>query len=332
VSFDDFRDNRAIAERLRRSLEGGRLAHAYLFVGPRGSGKMAMATTLAQALNCSEAHHDACGRCKSCQDIEKGAHPDVHMVRPESKSRFILVSAIRELENALVLKPAVGRMKVAIVVDAERMNPAAQNAFLKTLEEPPARTLILLLTTEPQSLLPTILSRCLRVSFGAVRGGRTPEQQQVASWLAEFTSMRPRGVVHIYRLHAALTKLLGDMRKKIEENTEEVDPHGELTPEARGKLEEERIAQIEGEYRGQRELVLEELYTWFADVLLCVIGADTTLLAHPEHLADLQRAAVGLTYEQATAHLDAVEGIRDALTRNLTEAFALEVGLLKLIQ
>lgn len=329
MSFDDFSGDRTVAERLQRSLRENRLAHAYLFTGPRGSGKAAMATTLAQALNCLQKKHDACGQCKSCLDIEKGVHPDVHSVKPESKSRQIQIDQIRDFANTIALKPMMARTKVGIIVDAECMREPAQNAFLKTLEEPPNRTVILLLTAEPQRLLPTILSRCLRISFGAIRAERTLEQERVLSLLVEFASAHPRGIVHVYRLHAALTKLLGELRASVENDVPAVAD--DVEAEGREKLEAERAAQLEGEYRGRRERVLEELYTWFADVLLCVSGAEKSALAHADRLADIQRAASGLSYERAASHLDAVEGIRDALTRNITEAFALEVGLLKLI-
>jgi len=317
--------------RLQHSLQRERLAHAHLFAGPRGSGKIAMATTLAQALNCLQKEHDACGRCEACRQIAEETHPDVHWVRPESKSRRIQIAQIREFERAVSLKAGTGRMKVGIIVDADCMTEPASNAFLKTLEEPPDRTIILLLTAEPQRLLPTILSRCLRISFGATRAARTPEQERALSLLVEFTSAQPRGIVNVYRLHTELTKLLVEMKGKIEEEADEVDPHKELDPEAREKLEAERAAQMEGEYRGVRELVLEEIYTWFADVLLCVSGAEAPALAHTDRWADLQRAAAGLSHERAAAHLEAVERIRDALARNIIEPFALEVGLLKLI-
>jgi len=327
--FADHATQPSVTERLQRSLRENRLAHAYLFTGPRGSGKLAMATTLAQALNCLQKEHDACGRCKSCLDIKDGTHPDVHWVRPESKSRQIKIEQIREFGNSIALKPMMARTKVGIIEDAECLNVAAQNAFLKTLEEPPDRTVILLLSAEPERLLPTILSRCLRISFGATRAERAPEQERVLSLLVEFAAAQPRGIVQVYRLHAALTKLLGEIRASVEETVPPLDE--DVEGEGREKLEDERAAQVEGEYRGRRELVLEELYTWFADVLLCVSGAGTSALAHADRLADLQRAASGLTYERAAAHLDAVEGIRDALARNITEPFALEVGLLKLI-
>ena len=179
MSFSDLQDYPAIAEQLRRSLERGRLAHAYLLIGPRGTGKEAVAQTLAQALNCLEQEHDACGRCDSCRRIAAGNHPDIHWVRPESKSRRITVGQLREFEQAVNFKAGTARVKVGIVVDADCLNEEASNAFLKTLEEPPAQTIIILLTAEPQRLLPTILSRCLRITFGPVAGAVSPYRAQV---------------------------------------------------------------------------------------------------------------------------------------------------------
>ena len=284
MSFDDFSGDRAVAARLQLSLQRGRLAHAYLFTGPRGTGKEAMATTLAQALNCEKSNNDACGKCLSCRNIAVQTHSDVYWVRPESKSRRIDVDQIREFERAVSLKSGGARMKVGVIVDADCMNESASNAFLKTLEEPPDRTLILLLTAEPQRLLPTILSRCLRLSFGASRSTeRTAEQERTLALLVEFASAQPRGIVHVYRLHAALTKLLAEMRAKIvETNTDDDDEerNKQLDKEAREKLEEEHAARIEGEYRGERERVLEEWFTWFGDVMLCVAGAEASALAH----------------------------------------------------
>lgn len=333
MSFDDLTADRALAEQLRRSLQRGRLAHAYLFAGPRGSGREALARTLAQALNCERATHDACGQCDSCRLIEKGEHPDIYWVRPESKSRRILIEQIREFETAVSLKPTQARVKVGIVMDADCMNEAASNAFLKTLEEPPAGTIIILLTTDPQQLLPTILSRCLRLSFGPPAGAPSAWRDSVRPLLAEFASSQPAGVVAVYRLHAGLTAQLAAARASIRqriEDEDDLDRYSELDPKAREKLEEQREARIEGEYRGVREQVLEELYTWFSDIVLCVEGAAPVLLAHPDQLEQVRRAAAGLTYAQATGDLEAVEQVRDALARNVNESFALEVGLLKL--
>jgi len=311
MSFSDLTNHRAIADQLRHSLERGRLAHAYLFTGARGSGTDDVARTLAQALNCLDQDNDACGRCDSCRRIAAGNHPDIHWVRPESKSRRITVDQLRELERTINLKASTARVKVGLIVDAECLNEEASNAFLKTLEEPPAQTIIILLTAEPQRLLPTILSRCLRIGFGPVADAVAPYRAQVLPVLAQFADAR--GIAGAYQLLAALTGLLQQLREEIRQAAEtsaNLDRYAELDPKTRDRLETQLEARITGEYRAACEQVLEELYSWFADVLLCVEHADPGLLDHPDQLAVLQRAAANLPPDRAAANLDAIEAAR----------------------
>ncbi|MEI6084821.1 MAG: DNA polymerase III subunit delta' [Verrucomicrobiota bacterium] len=327
-----FSDHPPVAEQLQRSLERGRLAHAYLFVGARGAGKEAVARTLAKALNCEKAVHDCCDDCDACRRIQAGNHPDIYWVRPESKSRRITVEQIRAFEKAVNFKASMARIKVGIVVDADCMGDEASNAFLKTLEEPPAQTIIILLTAQPQRLLTTILSRCLKISFGAVARAESPYRARLVPVLSGFSS---RSVAGVYQLHAAVTGLLQKVREEIREQVEteqNLDRYSELDPKVRERLETQCEARIEGEYRAAREQVLEELYSWFGDVWLCVEQAETGLLEHPEHLAVLQAAAADLAPARAAGNLDAIEQIREALTRNINETLALEVGLLKLLR
>jgi len=329
VSFSDHKEHKLIADQLRRSLERGRLAHAYLFAGPRGSGKTAMARTLTKALNCLKKQHDSCDHCDSCRRIDERVHPDVYWVRPESKSRRIIVEQIREFERAANLKANSARVKVGIIVDADCMGEEASNAFLKTLEEPPAQTIILLLTAQPQRLLPTILSRCLRISFGPAGKSVSPYRERV---LAVLANLSQGGIVGAYRLLGEISMLLQSIREEIRqrfEAEEDLARYDELEPKVRERLEGQLEARIEGEFRAAREQVLEEIYGWFADVLLCVEAADEKLLEHSGHLPALQRAAAGLTHVRAAANLDAIEEVREALARNISETLALEVGLLK---
>jgi DNA polymerase-3 subunit delta' len=333
MSFDDLRGQKSVADQLRRSLKNGRLAHAYLFMGPRGAGKSALASTLAKALNCLNKAHDSCDQCDSCRRVDEGVHPDVYWVRPESKSRRITVEQIREFERAINLKPSMARVKVGIVVDADCMGDEASNAFLKTLEEPPAQTVILLLTAQPQRLLPTILSRCLRISFAATERVDAPYRVKLLPLLATFSAGEHRGVAPAYQFLADLTGLLQGIREEVRSLVEaelNLDRYEELDPKVRERLETQMDARIEGEYRAAREQVLEEIYAWFGDLLLCVEGADEKLLAHPDQINAVRRAAAELDYSRAAGNLDAVEKMRDSLSRNVPETLALEVGLLKL--
>ena len=334
MSFSDLTQQLAVAAQLQRSLQGGRLAHAYLFTGPRGSGKETVAAALAKALNCTETEHDSCDRCDSCRRVDEGVHPDVYWVRPEKKSRRIGVEQIRALEKAVNLKPSMARVKVGIIVDADCLSEEASNAFLKTLEEPPAQTVIVLLSAEPQRLLPTILSRCLKLSFGPTAPrAPSPHQEKLLPLLAQLATPGQSKIAAAYRLLTGVTALLQEIRKPIAERLEaeaDLDRYEGLEPDARERLEAQLAARIKGEYRAARGLVLEELYSWFADLLLCVQGADEQLLEHRDMIGGLRRAAAGLNYERANANLEAIEQARESLSRNISEVFALEISFLKL--
>jgi len=323
----------AVVEQLRRSVRQRRLAHAYLFAGPPGSGRAAAARALAQALNCAEQEDDSCGRCASCQRIAADKHPDVYWVRPESKSRRITVEQIREFCRSVSLKASAAAIKVGVIADADCMTEEASNAFLKTLEEPPGQTIIILLSSAPARLLPTILSRCLKVSFGAGATAAPPQRPVIEAALAKFLA-RPAGAVPAaYALAAELTGLLTarreEIRARIEKETAGRDDEA-LEPNLREKLAEQMEARLEGEYRAAREQILEEIYSWFADLLLCRCGAADELLVHGDARQRLRQIAAGLTEPAVLAQLAAIEQMRDWLARNIPEAQALEVGLLKL--
>lgn len=159
--------DRAVAT-LRRGLEQGRLPHAFLFVGPEGVGKRSFAEVFARALLCDrvpEAALDPCGVCPSCVQVVGGTHPDVYRVaRPEDK-HDLSIKLIRDLCLDLGLKPAGGRRKVAIIDDADDLNDEAANAFLKTLEEPPPNSVLILVGTSSEAQLDTIVSRCRVLRF-----------------------------------------------------------------------------------------------------------------------------------------------------------------------
>lgn len=162
---------------MRAALANQRLHHAYLFAGPEGVGKRTIALALAKAVHCSELTGDYCGRCVNCASITDGNHPDVRYVQTLPGKKEISIQQVREIERELRFRSFSGKRKIAIVDPAASMNVAAQNALLKTLEEPPENSLIVLVTPNAGGLLPTLRSRCLRLSFAPL------PRAQVAAFL-----------------------------------------------------------------------------------------------------------------------------------------------------
>ncbi len=161
---------------LRESLRHGNLAPAYLFTGPEGVGKRTAALEFGRAALCRSLPEDGCGRCRSCLQIERGGHPDFVLVAVEEGKRLLKKEQVTDMQRFLSLTPAWGDRKFALVDDADSMNINSANAMLKTLEEPPAGTLIVLVSSNPGALLPTVISRCRKVGFGSLR---EPEVEQV---------------------------------------------------------------------------------------------------------------------------------------------------------
>ena len=148
-----------------RSVKAGRIAHAFLLSGPHGTGKRTCATYLTQTILCASPQAP-CGQCPACKKVLAGLHPDVHVVGEEEKS--ISVDTIRALRDQLALRPFEADRHIALIPRADRMTAQAQNALLKTLEEPAGGNVFFLLTDQPGAMLPTIVSRCRRLRFSPV--------------------------------------------------------------------------------------------------------------------------------------------------------------------
>jgi DNA polymerase-3 subunit delta' len=177
MSWGDFVGHEAIVERFRRMVQAGRLPSSFLFCGPAGVGKRAFAMTLAQGLLCEHPQRDgfeACGHCSACQQVSARSHPDLILVsRPADKAQIPIEAFVgvdgkmqEGLCHDLSLKPFRGGRKIALIDDADFIHQEGANSLLKTLEEPPAGSLLILIGTSPQKQLPTIRSRCQLISFG----------------------------------------------------------------------------------------------------------------------------------------------------------------------
>jgi DNA polymerase-3 subunit delta' len=309
-------------EFLRRAYEQNRLAHAYLITGAPGSGKEALAAELASLVNGT-----------ATKDVFSNKARDIFIARPESKSRRIVTAQIRALEHALQMRAADGRHKVAIVPDADRLQTEAANAFLKTLEEPPKDSLLLLLSALPEALPETILSRCISIplaSDGEAR--RTKEQEKLVKLLQQASRQTTWSIQFAYRLAQEFQQLLRETREEVKHETDgalkqEQTRYKDATDGAWLEEREEYYkALTESLYLQRRAALVETLFAWWTDVL----RANSAVTQR--ELPAVQQETAALSRRFATAEIfkriRSLEELRDHLGRNIHESLAIEVAFL----
>ena len=350
VPLADFTTQKDAVTLLQRSLERGRLGHAYLFTGQNLGQLENVGRALAQTLNCltppspsvSGLATDSCGQCVGCRKITESNHPDMMVVKPESKLRQIKIGQIvrrpnsppRVLHDLVYQKAVEGGYKVVLIVAADRLNVDAANALLKTLEEPPERTVFVLLSTEPERLLDTIRSRCLLLTFAGE--GQCQFGEQELEWLQQFASMAARGEKDLfgrYRLLGTLLQQLDELNEAIMAGVEETSPlgqHEEIPAELREQWEEENKAASMAEYRYRRANFLVALQAWLRDVWLQASGLGNELAQFPDLTDSAQKVGRRLTPHEAEENLRLLEQTQRMLHTNVAELLALETGLLKL--
>lgn len=322
-----FRYERAL-ELIERAGEKGRLAHAYLLMGPPGSGKERLAMRMIEMAN-PGAH------LLPPESLDDFRSSHVAIVSPESKSRRITVDAIRALEHTLHMAAPAGVTKFAVIRDADCMGDSASNAFLKTLEEPPAGSRVLLLTSRPERLLETILSRCIRVPLA---GAIVPEVAgegltAFLDLLADVAVKKRSGVSVALHLMGAFSDLLKSEKESIQKANDEAEKAETALYKNKtdGTYLKDREAYWEGvsasEYLDRRNRILEYLVIWFGDSLRQQQGA--THLDLPAYAAATAALAAQFNVEELVRRLAGVEALRDHLGTNVNESLALEVAFLR---
>jgi len=309
-------------EYLRRAHQQNRLAHAYLITGPPGSGKQLLAADLASLVNGTPA-----------TDVFSAKAREIFVARPESKSRRIVIGQVRDLEHALQMRASNGRRKVAIIPDADRLQTQAANAFLKTLEEPPKDSLLLLLSALPEALPDTILSRCIAIPLepnGRRQGNE--EEERLVKLLQQASQQGSWTIQSAYRLAQEFQRLLSAVRDEVKSETDdalkqEQTRYKDATDGAwLDEREEYYKALTESLYLQRRAGLIETLFAWWTDVLRASSGvAQRNFPRANEETAVL---ATRFSTAEILKRIRCLQELRDQLGRNIHEVLAIEVAFL----
>lgn len=309
-------------EYLRRAYEQNRLAHAYLITGAQGSGKEVLAAELASLVNGTP-----------IDDIFSAKAREVFIARPESKSRRIVTAQIRELEHALQMRAADGRRKVAIIPDADRLQTEAANAFLKTLEEPPKDSLLLLLTALPEALPETILSRCIAIPLASNGEAQSKkEEEKLVRLLQQASRQTTWSIQFAYRLAQEFQQLLRGIREEVKHQTDEALKQEQMRYKdaTDGSWLEEREeyykALTESLYLQRRAALVEVLFAWWTDVLRA--SNNVTQRDVPAAKQETGTLASRFNTAEILRRIRSLEELRDHLSRNIHEGLAIEVAFL----
>lgn len=303
---------------LQRAIAQDRVPHALLFTGPRGVGRFLTAVTVAKALNCLGG--EACDHCPPCRKIEKGIHPDVHVVTPDGAT--IKIDQVRALFRETTLKPYEGRRTVCIVDQAETMTEQGQNALLKTLEEPPGASVLILIAPQASALLPTVVSRCREVRFHPLPEGLIAAKLREEGWdEAEAHWIASMAGGSLGRAQELRDASLHEVRGLV------VETFSQLSGTTSALLDlAERVAKD----RETLPLYLESLLAWCRDLVILTVTDREGFLVYRERPLPLEEQRGRLDRRRALAMYRTVGQTLEGITRHANPRLSLEVMFLRL--
>ncbi len=309
-----------IREHLRNALESGKISQAYLFAGEEGSGRKTLANRFAMALNCTGEGEKPCMQCESCRKALGSNHPDIITVAHE-KPNVIRIDEIRDQVLSTVdILPYESPRKVYIIPDADKMNPNAQNALLKTIEEPPSYAVFLLIATGEEALLPTIRSRCVTLHVKPHPDSLVEEylmtQLHVPDYEAKIAAAAAQG--NIGRARAAIRdeKFIEITRDTLQliRRVQDLRPQEFVEIIRKMKEEKENIT-----------VYLDLMQLWFRDVLLYKATADVDLVIFKQEISSIRAQASGSSYEGLQKIVEAIETAKTRFRANVSFDLAMEL-------
>lgn len=323
AGFHDILGHEQIIAHLQNAIEEDKVSHAYIFNGPEASGKMMLAEAFAMALQCEGEGKRPCLECRSCRQAADHNQPDIIYVSHE-KPNTIGVDDIRtQINNDIDIKPYSSRYKVYIVDEAQKMNQQAQNALLKTIEEPPAYAIILLLTTNADSFLQTILSRCITLNLKAVKEDKIKEylmkHYQIPDYQADICAAFSQGNVG-KAIQLASSEEFGELKASVLQlmkRLEDIDLY-EMTG---------AVKQI-AEYKLSVNDYFDLMMIWFRDVLYLKATNDVDGLIFKDEVYDIKKQAAKRSYQGIETILEVLEKAKIRLNANVNFDLVIELLLL----
>ena len=320
MGFQSIIGQEQIKEHMQNALQTGKISHAYIIHGEKSTGKEFIARVFAMALQCEKGEAEPCNQCHSCKQALSKNQPDIIYVTHE-KPNTISVEDIRaQVNNDVAIKPYSSKYKVYIINEAEKMTVQAQNAILKTLEEPPAYVVILLLVSNLQTLLPTILSRCVTLNMKPV------SDSLIRKYLMEELQ------VPDYRADVCVAFARGNVGKaKALASSEEFD---NVKNEALGLLKhvhdmelQEIIQAIKriNEYKLEISDYLDIMSIWYRDVLLFKATADANSLVFREEIQAIRKVVARCSYEGIETVIHALAKAKKRLEANVNFELTMEL-------
>lgn len=323
INFSKIIGHEHIIEYFQNAITMDKVSHAYILNGPDKSGKMLLAEAFAAALQCEKQQTTPCMECRSCRQAASRNQPDIVYVTHEKPNTVSVEDIRKQLNDDIVLKPYNSKYKIYIVDEAEKMNAQAQNALLKTIEEPPAYAVIILLTTNADSFLPTILSRCVRLDLKSVSDEKIRsflmKEKKVPDYQADICVAFAQGNVGKAILLAG-SENFSEMKKsavQLMKRMREIDLY-ELS---------QAVKQI-SEYKLEINDYFDLMMIWYRDVLLYKATADVNRIIFQDEIYSIKKEASHSSYEGIEQILEGLEKAKARIRANVNFELVIELLLL----